>query len=231
MNQIARIGDNNPPDAIEEIQSSYDDTFSEVENWLDGEPVENEEQMKAIDALLKSVKAAEKDANDAKELEFRPHKTAADAVVERWKPFLDDLTHMKKGLTAAVGEFKKKLAAEKEAARRAAFEEAERKRREAEEAARAASAADIQAQREAAQAQQAAEEAQRKASAASKDTVKGLRLTKRAEIIDGRACINWIAINDRDAMQEFMQAYVNKALHAGSQMPAGVEVVSEKRAF
>ena len=45
--------------------------------------------------------------------------TAGDAVIARWKPFLDDLTRQKNGLTAAVDQFKRKLAAEKEAARRA----------------------------------------------------------------------------------------------------------------
>ena len=116
MNERAVIGGNHPPepiDPMEAIQAHYDDTFSEVANWLDGSPVENEAQMKAVDALLASVKDAEKDAKAAKEDEYRPHKAAGDAVIARWKPFLDDLDRQKKCLAATVDAFKRKLAAEK----------------------------------------------------------------------------------------------------------------------
>ena len=59
MNAPAVIGHNNPPDPIEVIQSAYDAVFSEVANWLDGSPVENEGQMREVDKLLASVKEAE----------------------------------------------------------------------------------------------------------------------------------------------------------------------------
>jgi hypothetical protein len=231
MNQLAPIGHNNPPDPIDIIKADFADTLSEVENWLDGAEVQTEGQMKAVDALIKGVKEAEAAAKVAKEAEYRPHKEACDAVVSRWKPALDDLDRMKKGLLAAVDSFKRKLAAEKAEAERKARMEADRLRREAEEAARAASAADLEAQRKAAEKLAAAQEAMRAASDARKDNVKGLRTVTTATITDPRACINWIRENDREALVAFMDDYVARATRAGVCGIAGVEVTTTKHAF
>jgi hypothetical protein len=230
MNAPAKIGHNGPPDALEDLIAKWADTILEVENWLDGAPVENEGQMKAVDALLAAVKDAEGEAKDAKEAEYRPHKLACDAVVTRWKPVLDDFDRMKKGLAAAVTAFKNKLAAEKEAERRKAWEEAEAKRRAAEEAQRTADMADLDARRKADELAAEAREAERQAQAAKKDTVKGLRTYTIPEITDPKACINWIAQNDKPALLEFMTAYVERKTREGVRGIAGVEVRSEKRA-
>lgn len=224
MNAPAVIGHNNPPDPIEVIQSAYDAVFSEVANWLDGSPVENEGQMREVDKLLASVKEAEKEAVAGKEDEYRPHKAACDAVVARWKPFLDDLSLQKKGLAAAVEGFKRKLAEAKEAERRAKEAAASEAMRKAEEAARAANLADLEAQREAS----AAIDAARAAQQAAKDveTVKGLRTFTVRDIVDGVACARWIWTNDRPAIMDFMEAYVKRA----DRLPDGVTERKEKRA-
>ena len=230
MNERAVIGGNHPPepiDPMEAIQAQYDDTFAEVANWLDGSPVENEAQMKAVDALLASVKDAEKDAKAAKEDEYRPHKAAGDAVIARWKPFLDDLDRQKKGLTAASDAFKRKLAAEKAEADRKARAEAEAKMRAAREAEERANAADLEAQRAAAQAKAEADAAVAAARAASKDTVPGLRTFDVTEVLDRRALINWIATNRKDDLAEWMDDYARRnKLH----IPGVVETRQERRA-
>lgn len=230
MNVVANIGHNNPPDPMEEIQANYDDVFSEVQNWLDGSDVENEGQMKAVDALLKDVKEAEKEAKAAKETEYRPHKDAGDKVISRWKVFFDNLGIMKKGLAAAQTPFKNKLAAEKEAARRAKWEEAEKARKDAERVAKEAEPTDLEAQREAAAAMEAAQDAQKAATAANKDTVKGMRTYTVAEIDDYQACINWIAANDKPALSAWMDDYVARQTREGKRGIGGVTVRSEKRA-
>ena len=58
-------GHNMPPDALDEAIAPFGDAISEAENWLDGEPVQNEAQMKAVDALLRDVKAAKKAVTEA----------------------------------------------------------------------------------------------------------------------------------------------------------------------
>ena len=218
------LGHNNPPDPIEVIQSAHDALFVEVGNWTDGTAVESEAQMKAVDDLLKQIKGVETEAKAAKEDEYRPHKAACDAVVARWKPFLDDLDRQRKCLTAAVDGFKRKLAEVREAERRAKEAEAREAMRKAEEAARAANMADLEAQREAAAAIEAAREAQEAAKAV--EAVKGLRTFTVREITDGTACARWIWQNDREALLGWMTAYVKNC----TALPDGVTERKEKRA-
>lgn len=229
MNAPAQIGHNNPPDPIDEALAPFGDFISEAENWLDGEPVSDEGQMRAVDDLLKHIKAAEKAVKTAEEAEARPLHDAWKAAKARYKPTIDDLARIKTGLVAIVDAFKRKLAKEREEAERKARAEAERARREAEAAARAADAADIEAQRRAAEAQAAADLAQAQAAAASKQQVKGLRTTTMHEVTDHRAALHWIARNDREAITEFVDAYAKR--HHRDKTIDGVRVWQEKVAF
>jgi hypothetical protein len=231
MNAQTLIGHNNPPDPLDEALKPYGDALSEAENWLDGTPVENEGQMKAVDALLRQIKAAEKAVKDAEDSAAKPLYDAWKAAKARYAPTLDDLTRLKKGLVSIVDAFKRKLAAEKAEAERKARAEAEAARRAAEEAARQASASDIEAQRKAAEAKQAADLAQAQAAAAAKDTVKGMRKVTKYEITDHRALLHWIAKNDRDAITAFVEDYAQKNYKRGAQAADGLRVWEEKEAF
>lgn len=229
MNPRAIIGGNSPPDPIDAICAQFESERTEAENWLDGTPVESEGQMKAVDALRKSMREFRLGLESGQKSATVPLYDAYKAEGARWKPSIEDAQRIEKGLVALVDGFKKKLAAEKEAADRAARAVAARKMREAEEAARIANAADIEAQRAAAAAQREAEEAQRRAVAASKDTVKGLRTVTRYEIIDIRDALHWIAKNDKDAMTAFVEDYVRRN-HKTSTI-TGVRVWQDKEAF
>ena len=229
MNAQTTIGHNSPPDPIDEALAPYGNALSEAENWLDGTPVENEGQMKAVDTLLKHIKAAEKAVKDAEESEAKPIYDQWKAAKARYTPTLTDLERIKKGLVAVVDTFKRKLAAEKAEAERKARAEADAARRAAEEAARQASASDIQAQRKAAEAKQAADLAMAQAAAASKDTVKGMRTVTRYEITDNRALLHWIAANDRGAITTFIEEYARRN-HRDIKAD-GLKVWQEKEAF
>jgi hypothetical protein len=220
---------NNPPDPIDEALAPFGDYLTEAEAWLDGTPVENEGQMKAVDALTKQIKAAKKAVEAAEESEAKPFYDQWKAAKARFKPTLDDLDVRIKGLVATVDAFKRRLAAEKAEAERKARAEADAARRKAEEAARQAAANDYTAQIEAAEAQRAAEEAAARAAAASKDTVKGLRTVTRYAIEDHRAALHWIAGNDREAMTAFIEEYVRR--NHKDRPIAGVKVWQEKEAF
>lgn len=221
---------NNPPDPIDEALAPFGEFISEAEGWLDGKAVETEPQMKAVDGLTKQIKAAKKAVEAAEESAAKPFYDQWKAEKARFKPTLDDLDRIVKGLVAAVDGFKRKLAAEKAEAERIARAEAARKMREAEEAARSAAENDIEAQRAAAAAREEAAEAQRMAQAASKDTVKGLRTVTRYEVTDHRALLNWIARNDRDAITAFIDAWAAKN-HKDNQNADGLRVWQEKEAF
>lgn len=222
---------NNPPDPLDEALAPYGDYIAEAEAWLDGQTVTDEGQMRAVDDLLKQIKAADKAVTLAQKSEAAPLHDAWKAALARYKPTLDDLDKIKKGLAALVDGFKRKLAEEKRAAERAAWEAAETARQEAEAKAAQADATNIEAQREAEAAKQAAMEAEKAAQAAKRDTasVKGLRTVTRYQIEDHRAALHWIAANDREAMTAFIEEYVRRN-HKAAQIE-GVKVWQEKEAF
>lgn len=229
MTNVAAIGHNNPPDPIDQALAPYSDAITEAESWLDGEPVQDEAQMKAVDDLLAALRKAGSDLEKAKKSATAPLHDAWKAEIARWKPTEDDIARMKKGLAALVDPFKRKLAAEKAAAQRKAQEEADAKRRAAEKAAREAQESDIESQRAAAAAQLEAERAQAEMTKASRDKVKGLRKVTRYEIEDYRAALHWIAGNDRDAVTAFIEEYVRRNHKAAA--ISGVRVWDEKEAY
>jgi hypothetical protein len=230
MNAPAPIGHNAPPDPIDESLAPFGDIITEAESWLDGQKVETEGQMKAADALIKGVKAARKAVDDARDTATKPLHEVWKAEVARWKPTQDDLDRIVKGLVALVDDFKRKLAAEKEAARKEAERLAWEKTRAAQDAARQADATNIEATRAAAAAIAEAEEAQRLASLAAKDTVKGMRTVTRYEVTDHRALLHWIAKNDRDAVTAFIDEWARKN-HKENPGADGLRVWQEKEAF
>ena len=230
LNTRAMIGGNNPPDPIDEICAQFEAAREEAANWLDGSPVENEAQMKAVDGLRKQAREWRMALEAGQKSATAPLYDAYKAEVARWKPTIEDAQRIEKGLVALVDSFKRKLAEEKAEAERKARAEAARKMREAEEAAARANAADLEAQRAAAEAQREAEEAQRRAAAASKDKVTGLRTVTRYEITDHRALLNWIAVNRRDDVTAFIEEWARKN-HKEHDTANGLRVWQERVAF
>lgn len=229
MNVQASIGHNNPPDPIEAVMAEYDAVISEAQNWADGEPVTDEAGMNAVDAILKEFKSYKAALAKAGKERTDPLHKSWKAEVAAVKVYTDDADRIQSALVATVAPFKAKLAEEKKAAERAAWEAADKARREAEAKAAAANAADIEAQREAAAAQQAAMDAVKSAQAQAKDSVKGMRTVTRYEITDHRAALHWIAKNDRDAVTAFIDEYVRRNHKAAT--IEGVRVWQEKEAF
>jgi len=117
---------NNPPDPIDEALAPYGDVIEEAENWLDGSPVETEDQMKAVDALIKQMRSAKSDLAKAKKSATAPLHDAWKAEIARWKPTEDDVERRLKGLAAVVDPFKRKLAGQGD---RAAHRDAIRNRK------------------------------------------------------------------------------------------------------
>lgn len=230
MNAPAPIGHNAPPDPIDEINAAFEAEREEAANWLDGSPVENEGQMNAVDALRKSMRQWRLDLEKGQKSASAPLYDAYKGELARWKPTIEDAKRIEGCLVAAVDGFKRKLAEEKRAAERAAWEEAERARREAEEKARAAAASDLDAQREAEAAKQAVIDAENAAKAASKDKVKGMRTVTRHEITDHRALVNWIARNDKPAMTAFVEEWARKN-HKTHDHADGLRVWQEQESY
>jgi chromosome segregation ATPase len=226
----ATIGHNNPPSPIDEITSQYEDAREEAANWLDGSPVENEGQMKAVDALRKEMRDWRLNLEKGQKSAAKPLYDAYKAELDRWKPEIEDAKRHETCLVAAVDGFKRKLAEEKRAAEKAAWEAAEKARREAEAKARAAQAADLEAQREVEAARQAAIDAEKAAQAARKDQVKGMRTVTRYEVTDYKALLHWLAVNRRDELTAFMDEWARRN-HKPDPKADGLRVWTEKEAY
>lgn len=222
---------NNPPNPLDEALAPYGDYITEAETWLDGEAVTDEAAMKAVDALAKQIKAAKKDVTAAQKSEAAPLHDAWKAALARYKPTVDDLDRIAKGLVALVDGFKRKLAEDKRAAEQAAWEAANKARREADAQAAKANAANIEEQRAAEDAKRAAMEAEKAAQAARKDaaSIKGLRTVTHYEITSHVDALHDIARHDKEAMTAFIEEYVRKNHKARA--IAGVHVWDEKGAF
>lgn len=221
-------GHNNPPDPIDEALAPYGDFIEESENWMDGAAVENEAQMKAVDAIIKGIRSAKSDLAKAQKSATAPLYDAYKAEGARWKPTTEDIERRLKCLVAAVDPFKRKLAAEKEAAKRAAYEEAQRKEREAREAAAQAEASDYEAQVEADRLAREASEAKAAASAANKDTTKGLRTVTKHEVTDYAAY--WANAITVDEKRAFIDEHARRN-HRRLDGIAGLRVWTEKEAY
>lgn len=226
---MSNIGHNNPPSNIDEAIAEYSDSIEEAQGWLDGEPISDEAQLKATDALLKEIKGALKALNAARNAVTKPLHDAWKSEVARWKPTQDDLDLIIKGLISIQDPFKRALAAKKEAEKRAAWEAAEAARKEAEDAANAASSSDIEAQREVSAKAVEAQRALEDASLKQKDKVKGMRAVHRYEIESHREALHWIARNDRESVTEFVNSYVAK--HHRDDKIDGVRTWTEREAF
>lgn len=226
MTSPAPIGHNEPPSDIDDALAPYADAIDEAQTWLDGHPVETEAAMKGADDLAKQIKAALKAVHAAEESASRPLYDQWKAAKARYKPTLDDLERLKRGLAALVTDYKRRLAAEREAERRKAEAEARRKREAAEAAARAARADDIESARAADDALASAVEAQKAARAI--ETVKGLRTVARHEVTDHRALLHWIAANDRDAITAFIEDYARRHHRDLPESTPGLRVWREK---
>jgi endo-alpha-1,4-polygalactosaminidase (GH114 family) len=184
--------------------------------------------MRDVDAILAQIKGAEKAVTAAQKSEAAPLHDAWKAALARYKPTLDDLERIKKGLIATVDAFKRKLAAEKaEEARKA--REAQESAAEALRVARAqADTANIEQQRALAAVEQEAEIARIKAAVAEKGaTVKGMITKTFYAIDDHRALLHWIAANDREAMTAFIEEYARRN-HSLARPMDGLRVWSEK---
>lgn len=231
LKSIASIGHNNPPDPIDTICALYEGVRMEAENWLDGSTiVDDEPTMKAVDRIRSEARQWRLDLERGQKDATAPLYDAYKAESARWKPTIEDAKRIEAGLVSLVDCYKRKLAAQKEAERKAAWEAAEAARREAEAAARAAAADDLEAQREAAAKAQAVIEAEKAAQAAQRDTVKGMRKVTRYEIEDHRALLHWIARNDRDTITAFINEWARRN-HKTQRNADGLRVWEDEEAY
>jgi hypothetical protein len=223
----AKIGHNNPPSPIDEIKKDYASYLMEVENWTDGELVQNEEQMKVVDELRNQMRRLRLSLEKGQEEATAPLYKAYKDEMNVWKPEITSIKNKEDCLVQIVGDFKKKAAEEQRKKEREAQLKAEQARIEAEKA--VAQAGNLKAIEEAQAKQEAARQAQKELQDTKAQKVKGLRTVTKYEITDRRTLVNWIARNRKTDIDAFLDEWARKNHKS---IPAdGLRVWEEKEAF
>jgi len=244
VNERAVIGGNFPPmTTFEAIKINIVDLYEEAKQWLDGTPIETQEQAAAVNTLKDSIKKAKKAADEAYDEEVRPHQETVKEIQARY----NELTGKNKSVTglaikaeeacnAALKPYLIELERQQQEKARLAREEADRLQREAQEAMRQRDAANLE-QREAAErlvneakaAQASADRAENaKAHAKGEGRATGLRTVHRAVMADKREAAAWVWVDHQDELMVFIQDLADKAVRAGKRTIPGFNVIEEK---
>ena len=112
---------NAPPEPVVLFKEEIDDLLLEARNYLDGEPITNEQQADAVSSLLNRLRRVAKDADEARKAEKKPHDDAAKAVQAKWTPIISKAelatSTAKQALAPWLRQLEDKQRAEAEAAR------------------------------------------------------------------------------------------------------------------
>lgn len=244
VNERAVIGGNFPPmTTFEAVKINILDLYEEAKQWLDGTPIETQEQANAVGTLKDSIKKAKKAADDAYDEEVRPHQETVKEIQARY----NELTGNNKSVTglaikaeqacnAALKPYLIELDRQQQEKARLAREEADRLQREAMEAMRQRDAANLE-QREAAErlvneakaAETAAHKAEgAKAHAKGEGRATGLRTVHRAVMADKKLAASWVWVDRNDDLMVFIQDLAEKAVRSGARKIPGFNVIEEK---
>lgn len=237
------IGGNNPP-PFEAISLHVSDLMTEARAWCDGSAIENEAQAAAVAKMIDDFRLAYKAADEARKEEAKPFDDGKAAVQEKYGALIADTKSQKgqivralEALKATLTPWLQKLERERQAAAKAAQEEADRKAREAAEALRATSMADLEG-REAAEAMvsaadDAAKDAKRidqaKSHAKGEGRAIGLRTTYRAVMTDRKAALMHYLTNRPDDIVATLQRLADIDVREGKRAVPGFDVIAEQR--
>ena len=228
----------NLPDKFDLIREQIDDLYTEAQHWLDGEEIDNEQSAEAIGKLLKMLRDAGKEAKTAHDLDKAPHREAATAVDDRYRPLTSRVQLATDACKKALAPWltKKEQAQEAEAARLREIADAEA---QTARAARAAAASDDLAARAAAEeATEEASRAERQATRAEKQrpTTKGgsgravsLRTKRRPVLKDPVEAAQFFWKRERKEMESFLTTLAEQYVRANKPVE-GFEIIEEKSA-
>lgn len=87
---LAVVGHNNPPEPtpFDAVKEKIEGLYGEAKNWLDGEPIANQEQADSVQKLLRLIQSAEKEADEARKEEAKPHDDAKAAIQDRYNTLI-----------------------------------------------------------------------------------------------------------------------------------------------
>jgi hypothetical protein len=245
-NPRAVPGANNPPEPTpyEAAQQRIADLYQQAADYLDGDPIATQGQADDVSTLMRMLGEEIALADKLRIAEKKPFDDGAAEVQARWNTLIGETKKVTGTAVMAVQACKqalapwlRKLAAEQEAAAKAAREEADRQREAAQAAIRAADAANL-AERTAAEAKlreaDAAERAARVAEKAkphaggSHGRAAHLRTYYDGVVVDGAEFHRWCVKHDREAMTAHLAKRAQELTDANVRNIPGVDVRERK---
>ncbi|MFC7067424.1 hypothetical protein [Brucella rhizosphaerae] len=235
---VAEMGHNNPPtSAYEAIRQEIEDLFDESKNFADGEAIDSAALAEAVTELHDKLHDAGKRADEVRKDEAKPHDDAKAEIQTRYNKLIGNTKTSGKGkvvlgkevLQGLLTPWRNKVAAEKEAAARAAREEADRVIREAQEAMQA-SAGNLEAREQAEELVKEAKQADRWAKREDKaaTTGTGLRSVWHADMIDEGIALDWAYGRAPERFKAVVQAMAEETVRAGMRQVPGFKVREER---
>ena len=232
------IGHNNPPSSPFELATeSVDLVYLEAKNWMDGDPIENQDQADAVSKLLDQLRQVKKGVDEARVTEKKPFDDAAKEVQERYKPLLTKCDNAAAACKITLTPWLEKLDAEKRQKEAEARAEADRLAKEAQAAIDAARGgsdlASVEAREEAiAAAKKADAEANRaskeKAHASGGTRAVGLRTRKFCRMVDRREAARYFWTKHQDRFDALLLEMAEDERKAGQSVIPGF-VIEEER--
>ena len=234
----AAIGHNQPPDVYDGFRLHVEDLFDQAKQFLDGEPIETEQQAEDVSRLLNMVRKTSNDADDARKAEKKPHDDAAKAVQAKWKPLLDKLDLAATTAKNALAPFLRKQEEAQRAAAQAAIEEARRQAEAAAQAAQQARPDDLAGQATARILQENAAELEKKAARLDKskahakggERAVGLRSVWTPTLTDACAALRHYRERQPDELKAWLLEQATKDVRAGARSIPGFTITEERKA-
>lgn len=227
---------NTPADPCVLFAEEIDDLLLEARNYLDGESIANEDQAKAVSAILNRARRVAKDADEARKVEKRPHDEAAKAVQAKWTPIIGKADLAAETAKKALTPWLEAIEAENQRKADLARQEAERLATAALEARK--SATDLTAQEDAERLLSAAAAAVKdseklgkaKAHATGGERNIGLVDVWTPTLVDPILAARHYFATQPQAFEEWLIDQARKDVRSGVRTIPGFEITSERKA-
>jgi hypothetical protein len=231
--------------AFDAVRVNIVDLYEEAKLWLDGTPVEHQDQADAINTLKSAIKAATAAAEDIRVKEITPHQDTVKEIQARYNELIGNnktvvgiAIRAEKACNDALRPYLLELDRQQQETARLAREEADRLHNEAMEAMRQRDPANL-AQREEAEtlvqvARQASTTATRaensKAHAKGQERATSLRTIRTPQLVDAKLAAAWVWKERNEDLMAFILELATKEVRSASgkrEIP-GFTIVEEK---
>lgn len=216
------------------FQEEIDDLLLEARNYLDGEPIANEDQATAVSSLLNRLRRVAKDADEARKVEKKPHDEAGKAVQAKWTPIIDKAELAASTAKQALAPWLRQIEEQNQREAELARTEADRLAQVAAEA--HSTAGNLQAAEDAERLLKAAAGAQRhatrtekqKAQARGGERAVGLRSVWTATMTDSCAALKHYRERQPEELKQWLVDQAERDVRAGARTIPGF-TISESR--